>query len=66
MIRKRLIPLIILTAVLIMSMAVFAGCNNGRREPAREEKTLMVGDSLFDLWKPTCAKDLKGIFIKTI
>ena len=61
MIRKRLIPLIILTAVLIMSMAVFAGCNNGRREPAREEKTLMVGDSLFDLWKPTCAKDLKGI-----
>lgn len=27
---------------------------------AREEKVLMVGDSLFDLWKATCEKDLAG------
>lgn len=49
-----------------MAVSIFAGCgasDNGESSSggaSREEKTLMVGDSLFDLWKSDCATDLEG------
>ena len=37
-----------------------AEAQNGPEEQPAQEKVLMIGDSLFDLWKPTCNADLEG------
>lgn len=62
---KRLKKLLMIAALACLLAVPLAGCANGNEgggdKPAREEKTLMVGDSLFDLWKGTCATDLKGL-----
>ena len=50
--------------VSLLGAVCFAACGGGEEEkqpetPA-EEKVLMIGDSLFDLWKPACYTDLAG------
>lgn len=55
---------VIVIFALAFSLGLFA-CSNPNQSSVKEEpetnKTLMIGDSLFDLWKSTCANDLNGL-----
>lgn len=63
--KRKFLSLICAVVGVIMAFSLFAGCDNGDETendpPAREAKTLMIGDSLFDLWKGACNIDLDGV-----
>lgn len=60
---KKTFAIIICLLLGVSMMFSLVACNDTEDPtptPKRDEKTLMVGDSLFDLWKSDCATDLAG------
>ena len=68
--KNKILYLIICSILSVMFILPAFGCSGGKtdgsaatsdkKDEVRVEKTLMVGDSLFDFWKDDCANDLKG------
>ena len=59
-----LVCIITVSCALSLCACNGAGGASDSGKPAEEErvvKTLMVGDSLFDLWKDNCVEDLRGV-----
>ncbi len=58
---KKITKVVCVALSLVGILAAGAACGQTEaEEPPKEEKVLMIGDSLFDLWKPDCYTALEG------
>ncbi len=60
---KKKVSLLLCAAFILCAAFGIAACGEGENpEPApKVERTLLIGDSLFDLWKSDYKEDLKGL-----